>query len=234
MAGIDTRKATPMGSDPSDRMPPWLTAAFDQQDAAIQEVRHNNRARFEKMVRGGAPGEHKVREAMAWFDAQRAHYNAAVDIHAAGPESMSAPQSEPPRQRRTEPVPVPDIDDAMFADEQPSQRRETTHVHRTRFEVETPADPPAPGKSTRLLQSPAVYGKSFAVGAVIGGALWLAVTGLLVWLFDSAWWGWWPGLLTVPVAAAAFLAWWVTAQRDIKHWIVYGGREPLRSRPRFK
>src|SRR3954447_25437754 len=62
----------------SNGMPPGLTHAFDEQEAAISDVRRNNRANFEEMTRRSATGEPKVREAkvreaMAWFDAQRAH-----------------------------------------------------------------------------------------------------------------------------------------------------------------
>lgn len=217
-------------------MPPWLTAAFDQQDAAIREVRHNNRARFEEMTRRSGASEDKVREAMAWFDAQRAHYDAAVTIHAAGPEGMAhdprQPQQDPP-QPQPHRAPTPGRDDAD-RDEVPVQRHETTHIHRTRFEVDPLLERPAPGRANRLVRLPAVYAKCLAIGVGIGGAVWLAVTGLLVWLLDAAWWGWWPSLLSVPIAAAAFLGWCLTVQRDINHWVRYAGREPLQSRPRFR
>lgn len=216
-------------SESNDAKPPWLTAAFDQQDAAIREVRNNNRARFEQMTRRSGVSEDKVREAMTWFDAQRTHYDAAVTIHAAGPGGMPQDVPQPPPER----TPVSDTKGTARSDEVPVQRHETTHVYRTRFEADSQLERSVPGRANRLVRLPAVYMKSFVIGAGIGGAVWLVLSGLMVWLLDAGWWGWWPNLLTIPIAAAVFLGWCFTVQRDINYWIRCGGREPLQARPRY-
>lgn len=211
-----------MSSQPE--MPSWLLAALDQHDAGARELRHTSREGFEAMVRRHAHDEHEVAERMAWFDTQRAHLDAAVNTVLAGPGAVNTAPAAPPR---SEPEPPPrypftDERDEAAEPELPAPRYQAPQPN---FEL-----PDAPDRSTRLVQTPGVYTKGLLIGAALAGGTWFVLTGLLRWWLDTAWWDWWPSLLTVPLAAIVLVVWMTTVHDDVQHWIKKGGPRPLRKR----
>ncbi|GAB3161825.1 hypothetical protein GCM10027258_79560 [Amycolatopsis stemonae] len=213
-----------MGSQ-HEQMPPWLVASLDQLDAGARDFNVRSRTGFEKMVRGRAHDEREVAEAMAWYDTTQGHLDAALATALGGPGTgTAAPATSAPPQPEPYAHDTFDDDDAFDEDEYrvPEPRLRIPELN---FEL-----PDAPDRSTRLLQAPGVYIKGLWIGAMLGGGTWFVLTGLLRWWLDTAWWGWWPGVLTVPIALVVFVWWFATVRRDVKTWVRKGGLKPLRER----
>lgn len=210
----------------SDRNPPpaWLLAELDQIDTGDRELRRTSREGFEQMVRRHAGSDREVAEGMAWYDQYIAHRDAAVSIALAGPggtfQAPPVPSPSAPR-RDEEPQRFPYTDQY----DEPDVPGPRLHVPQPDFDV-----PDAPNRSTRLVRAPGVYLKGLLIGLALAGLAWFAVTGVLHWVFGVAWWGWWPSLLTVPVALIPFVVWMTTVHDDVRHWIKKGGPAPLRTR----
>ncbi|MGW4528350.1 hypothetical protein [Amycolatopsis sp. NPDC004378] len=206
-------------SSQHEGMPPWLLATLDQLDAGARDFTVRSRAGFEEMVRGHAHSEREVTEAMTWYDTTKGHFDAGVAAALAGPEAVTTvpPATAVPRPTSYTPSAFDEDDDLVPA---PRMR-----VPEPNFEL-----PDAPDRSTRLLQAPGVYIKGILMGAVMAGGIWFVLTGLLHWWLDSAWWGWWPSLLIVPIAAVVFTVWFTTVHDDVQTWIKKGGPKPLRKR----
>lgn len=200
-------------------MPPWLLADLDQLDAGARDFTVRSRVGFEQMVRGHAHTEHEVTEAMAWYDTTKGHLDAAVATALGGPEGVT---TAPPAPAMPRPTPYPH---STFDEDEDLVPAPRMRVPEPNFEL-----PDAPDRSTRLLQAPGVYFKGIWMGAALGGGIWFVLTGLLHWWFDSAWWGWWPSLLTVPIAVVVFVVWFTTVHDDVQTWLKKGGLKPLRKR----
>jgi hypothetical protein len=231
MQGADVHEGTTMSSSEGDR-PPWLTAALDQDDADAREFRRNSRDGFERMVRRHASSEDEVAKHMAWFDQQRGHLDAAVSTTLTGP-------GDPVPAAPTLPSPTTTAAQPGVNDREREERARTvpgagaSEIPAPRWNVPEPPPfevPDAPDRSTRLRAMPAVYGKGLMIGLGLALAAWFGLAGLLRWLFDAAWFGLWPSIVTVPSAVVVLLVWMRIVHRDVRHWVKKGGPEPLRKR----
>ena len=212
-------------SSQHEGMPSWLLASLDQLDASGRDFTVRSRAGFEQMVRGRAHSDREVVDAMAWYDKTQGHLDAARAIALGGPEAVppTAPRS-PTASGMPQPSEYPHgaFDDDEDEGLVPAPRM---RMPEPSFEL-----PDAPDRSTRLVQVPGVYFKGLWIGAALGGGIWFAITGLLRWWLESDWWGWWPSLLTVPIAVVVFVVWFTTVHDDVQTWIKKGGPKPLRKR----
>jgi hypothetical protein len=227
------------------RNPIWLAHAMDMLELDNEQFWTASRVKFEEMARRHSKNENEVAEKMRFYDEHRGQLgNWAASASredgtttANGSTGSTPPPSPAPTEQRPaapkaaptppqRPRPVDDVEPVTEDEDEDPVR-----IRTPRIEFEMPETPPAPGRATRLMHAPKLYGKALAIGLLIAVVLWLIITGGLHLLFDSAWWGWWPGVPSVLIAALGFGAWMYTAHQDIRHWIRNGGpRLPLRMR----
>jgi hypothetical protein len=223
------------------RDPIRMAHELDMLELGNEQFWATNRTQFEEMARRHSKNEDEVAERMRFYDQHRGQLgnwaaSAAREDDATTTNGSTgstppppAPQPRPATPKAT-PAPQPrprPVDDVEPEDED----EDPVRIRTPRIEFEMPETPAAPGKATRLMHAPKLYGKALAIGLLIAAVLWFVITGLLHLLFDSAWWGWWPGVPSVLIAALGFGAWMYTAHQDIRHWIRNGGpRLPLRMR----
>lgn len=233
--------------------PAWFVSQMDQEEASARDTFARNRARYEDSVRRHATSDQQVADEMAQFDQYRKEMLAAVDTATSEPASTAAAGSaDTGSGRSADSVPRPRShptgQDSPSGADDTETARDTTPRRNSRNDTndrdpldqsrakwaahQAPPDPPAPGRATRVMHSPRVMLKALIIGLGIGLAVWTALSGLSVGLLDTAWWGWWPGLVTAPAAVCTFLWWSVTSFGEIRHWLYHGGREPLRPRVR--
>lgn len=213
--------------------PVRLAHALEQLELSNEQFWNTSRDQYEQMMRRHTTDEAQIAERMRWYDAQVGKLGSWTSSASredgsqvlGGPMPSNASATDrpvPPPRPRPAAADVPaDVDE----DDDSVPEFRTPHI-----KIDMPETPDAPGKATRLMHTPKLYGKAVVIAGIVAGVVWLLITGLLVWLFDSAWWGWWPGLLTVPVTGFAVLVWLFYAGQEIRQWVRKGGPLPLRMR----
>ncbi|WP_394622328.1 hypothetical protein JNUCC0626_50195 (plasmid) [Lentzea sp. JNUCC 0626] len=227
------------------RDPIRMAHELDMLELGNEQFWETNRTQFEEMARRHSKNEAEVADKMRFYDQHRGQLGSWASSAARedgapttdgslgstppppAPEQRAEPQAAPtPPRPRPQPRSRP-VDDVETEDED----EDPVRIRPPRFEFDMQPTAPAPGRATRLMHAPKLYGKALAIGLLIAAVLWFIVTGGLHWLFDSAWWGWWPGVPSVLIAAIGFAAWMYTAHQDIRYWLRNGGpRMPLRMR----
>lgn len=212
-------------------LPPHWVAADDQLRAGLRESQRQGRESQAAMWRRAGYCEADVQKKMADHDARMSAMHEATQSGVQGrspnvavpglsrDESHPEP-SGPAKEPRTS---APSRGDG---DAEPLRPRSRSHPQGSVWEMTEPV----PGRASRWLTGHYRYGIGIVAGLVVALVAWIALQGAGQAFLGMTMWSW-PTMLMAGLLPLLGLLWWVgEVHREVRHYIDFGGRVPVRFR----
>lgn len=204
-------------------LPPHWVSADDQLRAGLRETQRKGRESQARMWRRAGYSETAVQQKMADHNKRVSAMHEAVQsgVQDRAPVTPDAAASSEPRpESKPEPPPA-----APAAPAPP--RREPTAQPSWWDMAE-----PAPGRASRWLTGYYRYGVGIVAGLVVALLAWIVLQGVGQAVLGMAMWSW-PSMLLAAIVPTVGLLWWFgEVHREVRHFIDFGGRVPVRFRRR--